>query len=147
MITKHFRCSSMALNNFKVRPAKVRIIQAQNVQQLPLLMQLLYGVTTLRVMFWTRARSERPPAGPEKFRKVAAASTNRPNFAFLQFSQMQFLHIENEVLFAISKNLKLNDRVSNVWNNNGSRINISETLHFFSKLQFHKIYKPDLERC
>ena len=67
MGTKHFRYSTLALSNFNLNIENSYIIQAQNVEQLPLLMQLLYGVTALRVMWRTRARSERPPAGPEKY--------------------------------------------------------------------------------
>ena len=50
MSTKHFRYSTLALSNFNLNIENSYIIQAQNVEQLTLLMQLLFGVTTLRVV-------------------------------------------------------------------------------------------------
>ena len=64
--TRHHRKSGL-------KTGGAQIIQAAFVDKAPLLMLLLYGVTTLRVMSLpkrTRARSERPPAGPEKYTEV-----------------------------------------------------------------------------
>ena len=50
VITKHFRYSTLALGNFKFNIENSHIVKAQIVKRLSPLMQLLFGVITLRIM-------------------------------------------------------------------------------------------------
>ena len=52
----------------------------------------LEGGTALRVIWGTRARSERPPAGPEKYTEMLRSDETKQNFQFFEVKQkVEFL--------------------------------------------------------
>ena len=72
------------------KTARTWILRASIVEQSPSLMQLLYGVTTLRVMSFPKGDASAQRAAPGRAGKIYRSARNdmsKQNFRFLSFSE------------------------------------------------------------